>query len=399
MRTRRRSPIRILAVLVPVALIAGIWLGGHPSSLPGFARNTLVADSSGRLYDEALGLIRHDYYRPVDTRRLLDTSLSAAVTSLRDRFSSYLSPSSYQDFQDSTSGRFTGIGVSIAPDRRGRGLLVTEVFARSPAQRAGLRSGDVIVAAGQSSLRGASVRAASARIRGRPGTSVRLTWLRGRQRVTRAVRRARVEVPVVQSRMETAARHKIAWVRLASFTDGAHGEVSTAVRGLLAKGAQGVVLDLRDDGGGLLNEAVLVASIFLPDGKVVTTRGRARPEHVYDATGGAIPGRIPVAVLVNGNTASASEIVTGALQDRHRATVVGTHTFGKGVFQEIERLSNGGALDITVGEYFLPSGRNLGGGGVRRGAGITPDVQARDDPGTSRDEALRAALATVAKRL
>ena len=148
------------------------------------------------------------------------------------------------------------------------------------------------------------------------------------------------------------------------------------------------MLDLRDNGGGLLNEAVQVSSIFIPDGRIVSTKGRARPERVYDATGGAIDTDIPVVVLVNNRSASASEIVTGALQDRKRATVVGTRTFGKGVFQEIEPLSNGGALDITVGEYFLPSGRNLGGGGVSRGSGVKPDVYAKDNPKTPKDEAL-----------
>jgi carboxyl-terminal processing protease len=145
-----------------------------------------------------------------------------------------------------------------------------------------------------------------------------------------------------------------------------------------------------------LNEAVTVASIFIPDGRIVSTRGRSRPTRVYEATGGAIDPDIPVVVLVNDRSASASEIVTGALQDRHRAVVVGTRTFGKGVFQEIEPMSNGGALDITVGEYFLPSGRNLGGGGVQRGAGVTPDVQAKDNPKTPRDEALLVALREAA---
>ena len=171
-----------------------------------------------------------------------------------------------------------------------------------------------------------------------------------------------------------------------------------ALRRLLDGGAKGVVLDLRDNGGGLLDEAVQIASIFLPEGKIVTTRGRARAERVYEATGGAISTRIPVVVLVNGQSASASEIVAGALQDRRRGAVVGTRTFGKGVFQDVERLSNGGALDITVGEYFLPSGRNIGGGGVRRGAGITPDVTAKDDPETPRrDEGLDAGLKQLAR--
>ena len=158
------------------------------------------------------------------------------------------------------------------------------------------------------------------------------------------------------------------------------------------------MLDLRDNGGGLLNEAVLISSIFIPEGKIVTTKGRSRPEHVFEATGGAISTKIPVVVLVNGESASASEIVTGALQDRDRANVVGTRTFGKGVFQEIEQLSNGGALDITVGEYFLPSGRNLGGGGPKKGAGITPDVKAQDDDKTKRDEALDVAVRTARAR-
>src|SRR5205085_11563846 len=121
-------------------------------------------------------------------------------------------------------------------------------------------------------------------------------------------------------------------------------------------------------------EAVNVASIFIPDGTIVSTDGRAQQRQVYMAKGDATAPRIPTVVLVDRDTASAAEIVTGALQDRGRAKVVGTHTYGKGVFQEIEPMSNGGALDITVGEYFTPNGHNLGGGGVREGAGITPNV-------------------------
>jgi carboxyl-terminal processing protease len=400
MRRSRRIPVTPLAAVGLLALVLGIWLGGHPSALPGFVRNALVSDQQGRLYDEAIDDIERDYYRKVSPDQLLDTSLSAAVDSLHDQFSRYLSPTAYGGFNEETSGRFTGIGVSIKPDKRGRGLEVTQVFAGSPAKRAGLGPGDVIVRAGQRRLRGTSLTAASAAIRGREGTAVRLTWLDSGRRVTRLVKRQEVDIPVVQSKLERADGRKIAWVHLSRFSQGAGDELATAVRSLLAKGAQGVVLDLRDNGGGLLNEAVSVASIFLPDGKVVSTRGRARPEKVYNATGGAIDTKVPVAVLVNGGSASASEIVTGALQDRHRAVVVGTHTYGKGVFQEIERLSNGGALDITVGEYFTPSGRNLGGGGVRRGAGIAPNVKARDNPKTrDRDEALQVALRAVAAKV
>jgi carboxyl-terminal processing protease len=161
----------------------------------------------------------------------------------------------------------------------------------------------------------------------------------------------------------------------------------------MRKGAKGIVLDLRHNGGGLLRESVLVASIFVEDGTIVTTKGRAKPRRVYSAQGHAIPRSVPVAVLVDRGSASASEIVTGALRDTHRATVVGTRTFGKGVFQEIEPLSNGGALDLTVGRYYLPSGKPLPTGGIKA------DVPASDDPDTRRDEALPVALRRVAAKL
>jgi carboxyl-terminal processing protease len=387
---------RLIAVvlLVPLALVGGIWLGGHPEWLPGGVRDTLVADSEGRLYEEALDMIASDFYRPVNRRRLLDQSLESAVDSLKDPFSAYLNPEQYMRFQESTTGEFEGVGMNV--EEHARGLKVLTVFKGSPARAAGLKAGDLIVAVDGKSIRGMSSEEATALIKGPAGTTVRLSVQSGDRRRELSVERARVNVPVVESRMRRSGDMEVAHVHLASFTSGAHGEVGRAVKRLLDKGADGVVLDLRDNGGGLLNEAVLVSSVFIPEGTIVTTKGRSRPRKVFEATGGAIDPKIPVVVLVNGNSASASEIVTGALQDRERATVVGTKTFGKGVFQEIERLSSGGALDITVGEYFTPKGRNLGGHGTKRG-GIQPDVKAADDAKTPRDEALDVALETVAK--
>jgi carboxyl-terminal processing protease len=393
---RRRSYTPLLIVLAPVLLIAGIWLGGHPTNLPGFARDAFVGDSEGQLYDEALDTIAENYYRKVDKDELVDKGLEAGVKSLDDRFSAYFDPKQYKEFEEATDGAFEGVGMNVAEVERG--LRVLTVFDDSPAKSGGIRSGDVITAVDGHSLAGKTSEQATTLIKGPAGTSVTLTVVRGKA-APRDVRlvRAKVDVPVVESDMEQSDGRKIAHVRLSSFTSGAHGEVREAVDKLLGKGAQGVVLDLRNNGGGLLNEAVLISSIFIDDGTIVSTDGRTRPKRVFEATGDAIDPKIPVAVLVNGESASASEIVTGALQDRHRAEVVGTHTFGKGVFQEVRRLSNGGALDITVGEYFTPSGRNLGGGGVKQGAGIQPDVKAEDDPKTkNRDEALDVAVKTVA---
>jgi carboxyl-terminal processing protease len=271
-----------------------------------------------------------------------------------------------------------------------------DVFAGSPASRAGLARGDVIVRVGSTSLANRSASYGSRLIKGRAGTQVTLTVQRNGALRTITVTRADIQVPVTAERLLTYHKLRIGYVELTSFTQGSGDDVKAQVRKALAAHAQALILDLRENGGGLLEEGVNVASVFIPDGTIVSTRGRNQPTQVYVARGHAIAPRIPLVVLVDKGTASAAEIVTGALQDRGRAKVVGTHTYGKGVFQEISPLSNGGALDITVGEYFTPSGRNLGGGGVRQGAGITPNVTAADNPHTSADEALTAAERTVA---
>ena len=386
---------RLLAVivLVPLLLLAGIWLGGHPELLPGPVRDKLVDDSDAQVYNEAIDIIKRDYYRGVSRDELLDKSLGGAVKSLDDQFSNYFSPKDYADFQEVTQGQFSGVGMTV--EETDQGLRVMTVYDGSPASKGGLEPGDVVVAVNGRSIAGDPSEASTAKIKGKPGTSVTLTVRSGKRERDVKLERAQVDIPVVESTMERQGDRKVGHVRLTGFTSGAHGEVAAAVKKLLRQGADGIVLDLRDNGGGLLNEAVLISSIFIPEGKIVSTKGRSRPERVYEATGGAIPTSVPVAVLVNRQSASASEIVTGALQDRKRATVVGTRTFGKGVFQEIEQLSNGGALDITVGEYFLPSGRNIGGGGVAKGDGITPDVKAVDDPKTKPDEALDKAVDVV----
>ncbi|MGI8780113.1 MAG: S41 family peptidase [Solirubrobacteraceae bacterium] len=397
MRRQRRSPTPLLALALPLLLVGGIWLGGHPDNLPGFARDALVGDSQARLYDEALDTIAENYYRPVDRDKLLDEGLTAGVKSLDDRFSAYFDPKAYKAFEEATDGAFEGVGMNVAEVRRG--LRVLTVFDDSPAKRGGIRPGDVITGVDGRSLAGKTSEQATTLIKGRAGTSVTLTVVTGKQ-PPRDVEldRARVDVPVVDAEMKESGGTEVAHVQLSGFTSGAHGEVREAIDGLLKEGAEGVVLDLRNNGGGLLNEAVLISSIFIPEGTIVSTKGRARPRRVFEATGNPIDAEIPVVVLVNNESASASEIVTGALQDRERAEVVGTRTFGKGVFQEVRRLSNGGALDITVGEYFTPKGRNLGGGGVKQGAGIRPDVSAEDDAKTAnRDEALEVAVKTVAR--
>jgi carboxyl-terminal processing protease len=396
----RRQPLIVVLAVLPILLIVGVWLGGHPEDLPKFARgSTFEANHQTQVVDEALARIASDYYRPIPKSQLANTSIAGAVAGLNDRFSHYLTPKEFHEFDSPPS--FTGIGVVVAPEHRG--LLIARVFDSSPAMRAGLKAGEVIVAVNGRSLVGLSADAATSLIKGPPGTEVVLGMQRGgRAQIpvsspaqpaatthpagARAARpahgtthtvhvtRAVISEPVVASEIHTVHGVKLGVVELATFSPESHVEVAAAVEKVLHEGARGIVFDLRANGGGLVEEARLIASLFIPHGTIVSTRGRTQPSETITATGHPLAPTIPMVVLVDHNTASSSEITTAALQDHRRATVVGTHTFGKGVFQEEEPLSNGGALDITVGEYFTPDGRNLGGGGVKQGAGITPEV-------------------------
>jgi carboxyl-terminal processing protease len=361
------------AVLVAGVLAVGLWWGGHPDDLPGFLRSAFVADNQTRVVGEAIQRIAHDYYRPISPSQLSNASIAGAVASLDDRFSHYLTPSEFREFN--APPHFTGIGVAVGPSTGG--LLIGHVFDNSPAARAGLRAGELIVAVNGKALRGVGAERAIAMIKGPPGTDVRIGIQEASahpRRETLTITRATISEPVVASATRTVGGKKLGIVALAAFTPGAHGEVGEAVKKLLREGARGILLDLRGNGGGLVEEAQLIASEFIQRGTIVTTRGRTQPSQTLVALGDAIAPHQPMVVFVDSGTASSAEIVTAALQDHRRATVVGTHTFGKGVFQEEQELANGGALDITVGEYFTPSGRNLGGGGVKQGAGVTPEV-------------------------
>jgi carboxyl-terminal processing protease len=378
------------AIAVLVALGVGLYLGGHPTHLPGFVQDLFVEEDVS-LQAEATELIEDNYIEKVPQHQLRDASLQGMVRSLHSRFSHYFTPSQNKLFEESTNGQFSGVGMTVV--ERKRGLLVAGVFRDSPAKRVGIEPGDLIVAVNGRSIAGESSDVSTARIKGKPGTYVRLAILRpnGSKRSVR-VKRQTIKIPIVRERLRTQGGHKLGIVTVASFTSGVHGEIASAVRKLARRGANGFVLDLRANGGGLLDEAVLVSSLFVPSGTIVTTKGRARPKRVFEATGGTVTKK-PVVTLVDHGTASASEIVTAALHDRVGAPVVGRRTFGKGVFGQIFELSNGGALDLIVGNYYTPKGRNL------NGKGVPPDVRATDKLGTRRDEALDRALATLAKRV
>jgi carboxyl-terminal processing protease len=393
----------MLAVVAAVAvLIAGIWWGGHPSDLPPILRNAFVSHPNGTVVDEALADIEHDYLHRLRATRLQNNAIAGAIDGLGDPYAAYQTPAEFRDFGKALGPtHFSGVGINVLVVRRG--LLVESVIRSSPAARGDVKPGDVIVAANGRPFAGHPSSYSTGLIQGKAGTDVTLAIDRGKRRLTLTLKRAIIAAPaapLVVGRLVVFHHTKVAVIELATFdVAGVHTQVANALRRLLRRGAQAVVLDLRDNGGGLVREAQLVASLFIRHGAIVMTRGRTQPTQTLYATGDPLAASQPMAVLVNGGTASAAEIVTGALQVDHRAIVVGTHTYGKGVYQEVRGLSNGGAIDITVGEYFLPNGKNLGAGGLRRGHGIQPNVVVRAPVTTRSDPVLAAALRQLAARV
>jgi len=376
-------------------LAAGLYLGGHPRDLPEPLRDVFVAEPSG-LVAEGAEAIEDNYYRGVGPKELGNSSLQGMVRELRkrnkeDRYSEYFSPEKLESFNQEIEGRFSGIGLSVIGVKQG--LRVAEVFKRSPADAAGIEPGDTIVSVEGEKIAGQNSNEATQKIKGPEGTQVTIGV---RDRKTGKVEqltitRAEVSLPNVSSSVKTVKGKKLGYVRLLSFSEGAHAELAHAVGKVQKEGAEGIVLDLRHNPGGLLDEAVLCASLFLPEGEtVVITKSRTQGESVHKTSSGRIT-KLPVVVLIDGGTASAAEILAAALADDEGATTVGTRSYGKGLFQEEQSLANGGALKLSVGAFFTPKGVNLA-----ASHGIHPDVKVRDALKTPADEARQRAFGVLA---
>lgn len=377
-----------------VVLLVGIWLGGHPSDLPGLMRGgPFESRRAEPVTEQALGILTTRYYRPLDRASLVDVGLAGIVASLKDPYSHYVDPASNKASMDESDEPTTGIGIQVMhePD----GLRVIGVSEGSPAAEAGLVRDDLIVEVGAVSLAGESQDFGTNLIRGPADTRVTLTVLRDGTEHTVSVVRAKIVTPVALSRMLSYHNVRIGYLRLTGFTEGSGEKLRGETRTVLGEHARALILDLRGNGGGLISEAINVTSIFMQSGTIMSAVERNQPRRVYEAEGDAIAAHIPLVVLVDHGTASSAEIVTAALQDHGRAEVVGTHTYGKGVFQITEPLNNGGALDLTIGQFFTPDGHNLGGGGAQQGAGITPNIYAPADNG----DALTVAERTVAAKV
>jgi carboxyl-terminal processing protease len=348
------------AVLV-IALVVSAYAGGVITGVVGSRSPSPVAAPS--VLDEAATKILADAQHPVSRTQLDQAAVEGMLKALGDRWSAYYKQTDYTSFQQGLDGRYSGIGVWLRASQDGK-VYVGSVQGSSPASTAGILSGDRIMTVADKAVADTSLAAVATALRGSPGTNVAITLVRdGEKKTVTVTRGSLANDDVVVTRLSGG----IEVVRIASFTRGVGSAVRKAIASSDQQPMNGVVLDLRSNPGGLLTEAVEVASAFLDGGAVVSYEKRGEPVHHLDAIGAGNT-TVPLVVLVDDGTASAAEVVAGALQDRNRAVIVGSRTFGKGSVQEPSTLSDGSAIELTVGRYLLPSGRSLD------GVGIDPDV-------------------------
>ena len=384
MRTSKRS-------LAAVAILVLVFLSGFAVAkvLDRAAASTTARGQADR-YLQILSDLQRHYYKPVDVAKVGQSGINTLLASLHDPWTVYFSPQQAKQFGQELSGSYTGIGVAV--DVKSGRLTVSKVFPGSPAAAAGITPGEVIVSVNGTPTAGKPMSADVARIAGPSGTTVGLRLLRTTKprSVTLTLTRQAISLPLTTSRLLNDHGTKVGYVSLSAFAKGAGAKVHEAVAALQRRGAQWIIFDLRDNGGGLVSEAQSVASDFLPAGKVVvTTQGAHSAKDVITTTGGTATA-LPLVVLVNGNTASASEIVTGALQDYGRGTVIGSRTFGKGVVQTVLPLSGGAELKITVASYRTPLGRDI------NHKGIEPSILVAGQATKGKDPALLRALRFIA---
>ena len=357
-----------------------VMIAAGLGALAGFALATFddariaVAQSQGdglqslTLFGDIFERVRAQYVEEVDEKELVETAINGMLASL-DPHSSYLPPQSFEEMQEQTKGEFGGLGIEVTMEN---GLVkVVAPIDDTPAARAGLQANDYVTELDGEAVLGLTLSEAVEKMRGAVDTDITLTILREgveepfQVTITRAV----ITIYPVRARAEG----DIAYLRVTTFNEQTSGNLEEKIADLKAQiggdGPRGYVIDLRNNPGGLLNQAIAVTDAFLEKGEIVSTRGRdPRDAERYNATAGDLSGGKPIVVLINGGSASASEIVAGALQDHRRAVIVGTTSFGKGSVQTIMPLSNRGAIRLTTQRYYTPSGRSI------QALGVEPDI-------------------------
>lgn len=349
---------KILRGLTAIGLLTASFFFGF-----GVGTSNLEEDSRYKLLDEAQALIDASALQEPEQDELIHGAVRGLMHGLNDPYASYLDPQAYRVFSDEhIIGQFSGVGVWL--NREGEQTKVVTVLQQSPAGVAGVMSGDIILEIDGKSVGGLGLDEVAQKIMGKEGTQVRLKVLRGNQGpLDFMLNRKKLEVPSIESNLKGT----VGTIELISFSGGVGAKLREAVTSLQQKGAKGLILDMRGNPGGSLEEAVDVASVFLDGGVVVAYRERGKQEVVFQARG-TPQTKLPLVVLVDEGSASASEIVAGAIQDRERGLIVGNETYKKGSVQRVFGLSDGSAIKLTIASYFTPSGRAIG------ERGVIPDV-------------------------
>lgn len=392
-----------VAVATVPPLPTGVTPSGQPTSMPPTVAPTVPPAPSPQgagegptaeeqaafqVFWEAWRIVQQEYYGQLpDSKQLTYGAIRGALQTLGDDYTSFIEPAIAQILREDASGSFEGIGAMVRMNAQNR-LEIVRPFPGQPAAQAGLRAGDVVVAVDGVSIIGKSLYEAIGLIRGPEGTKVKLTIERpGSQgRFDVEITRARIQIPVVETRM---IGQDIAYISLAEFNAQATQQLKDGLASLLEQHPKGLILDLRDNPGGFLREALEVADEFLPEGVVMIERSSDGKTQTYTSTNAGLAQDIPLVVLVNAGSASASEIVAGAIQDRGRGKLVGEKTFGKGSVQLAHQLSDGSELRVTVARWFTPNDRAI------HGQGLEPDVHVErtaEDVAAGRDPQLDRAV-------
>ncbi|MBE9098048.1 carboxyl-terminal processing protease CtpC [Vacuolonema iberomarrocanum] len=312
--------------------------------------------------------IREDYLgRSYGDRESAYEAIREMLEELNDPYTRFMDPGEFRDMQIDTSGELTGVGITITQDEESKDIVVVSPIEGTPASDAGIMSQDVIIRIDGESTEGMDTSDAVGLIRGTVGSSVVLTIRRGDEEIDFELERARIEIHPVRYSLENSPAGSIGFIRLTQFSANADDEMEEAIEALEEEGVQGFILDLRSNPGGLLDESISIARMWLDEGLIVSTVNRQGVSDTQSANGTALTD-LPLVVLVDGGSASASEILSGALQDNDRAILVGTQTFGKGLVQSVRGLGDGSGIAITVAKYLTPDGRDI------NQEGISPNI-------------------------
>lgn len=336
-------------------------------------------------------LIDEYYIGDIDEQKMMDETVKGYVNGLEDEYSEYMTASEWEDYQADALGNYVGIGIYMSQDTNGN-IVILEPIEESPAEAVGLKSGDIIIEVDSESMIGSNTQEVASKVKGEEGTKVHLKILRNNEYLEFDVERKGIKVYHVKSEMK---ENQIGYIKLSTFDEGCSAEFKTAFENLQAQGAQKLVLDLRDNTGGLVDEALEIADMMIPKGQtMLLTVDSKENKEVTKAEKEPII-NMDMVVLVNGYSASASEILVGALKDNQKATIVGEKTYGKGVIQNVFSLTDGSVLKLTTAEYFTPNEVKI------NKIGIEPDVEVEDIPeeeGTEEiDEQLKKGLEILQK--